>query len=255
MRIALPEFEHPVIREAFSGLDGVEGVPAEGLAEACELVRRGEAEAVVAGIEFSSRDVILACRDGLGMTGSTFSGSFVLMRGDECYVIGDAAACKHPTAEQLYEIVCQTWETARAVLEAEPRVAMLSFSTAGSGGRDETIDLIREVVTRVRAERPEILIDGEMQLDAAVAPEVAAAKGLGESAVAGRANVWILPDLNTGNILYKAMERCGGFTAAGPILQGFRGLASDLSRGSSAEDVRGVVGVLRRLAEDRGGER
>lgn len=254
MKIVFPELENPVIREAVEVTD-VEAVGVDDLAEACKLVREGKAEALVAGIDYTSREVILACREGLGMTGKTFSASFVLRRdgdeaGEEVYVLGDAAACKNPTEEQLFEIVCQTWETAR-VMVAEPRVAMLSFSTLGSGGQDPSIARAKAVLARVQAERPEIVIDGELQLDAAVNPQVGAKKAPG-SLVAGRANVLIAPDLNAGNILYKAMEQFGGFTAAGPILQGFGAPASDLSRGSTVEDVVAVIRVLERLAAQSG---
>ena len=117
---------------------------------------------------------------------------------------------------------------------------MLSFSTLGSGGRDETISLSQAVVEKVRETHPEILIDGEMQLDAAINPRVGEKKAP-NSPVAGHANVLIVPDLNSGNILYKAMEQFGNFTAAGPILQGFNAPVSDLSRGSTVEDILAVI--------------
>lgn len=119
---------------------------------------------------------------------------------------------------------------------------MLSFSTLGSGGRDETISLSQAVVEKVRETHPEILIDGEMQLDAAINPRVGEKKAP-NSPVAGYANVLIVPDLNSGNILYKAMEQFGNFIAAGPILQGFNAPVSDLSRGSTVEDILAVIEV------------
>ena len=244
VRIVFPEMENEIIQEAVAKSEGVEAVGASDLQEACKMVARGEAEGVVAGIDYTSRDVILACRDEIGMVGTTFSASFVLTRGEECYVIGDAAACKDPSEEQLYEITLQTYETARVVLEVEPKVALLSFSSFGSGGKHESMDKARAVIERVRTARPEIQIDGEMQLDTAVSERVAKKKAP-ESGVAGRANVLILPDLNSGNILYKAMEYFGGFTAAGPILQGFKAPCSDLSRGSTVEDVVEVIEIIK----------
>ena len=288
MKIVFPEILNPVVAEAVARVRGIEAVGVEmgedreesGLWEsfpqsdnrllaACEMVARGEAEAMVAGIDCTSRDVILACRDIIGARAKTFSAAFVMRRrrgegevreagkgeageefdGEEVYVVADAAACKNPTEEQLFDITVQTYETAKAVLAEEPRVAILSFSTKGSGGHDPSMEKAASVIERVRRERPEILIDGEMQLDAAISPEVGEKKAPG-SEVAGRANVLIAPDLNSGNILYKAMERFGGFTAAGPILQGFRAPVSDLSRGSTVEDVVAVIEVIKKLGEN-----
>lgn len=274
-RIVFPEWENEKIRRAVESFTEVELVRADSLEGACKKVREGEADALVAGIDYTSREVILACREGLGMTGRTFSGCFWMRRGEEEYIIADAAACKNPTVEQLTEIVIQSYETAKRLLggsdlvgrsragegiggESEgdlaeslgglsaPKVAMLSFSTAGSGGKDESIEKIRTVIDKVREIAPEIEIDGEMQLDTAIELEVRRKK-FPDSLVAGRANVLICPDLNSGNILYKSMERFGGFVAAGPILQGFKFPASDLSRGSSQEDVELVIEAMVRL--------
>ncbi|MBR1374210.1 phosphate acetyltransferase, partial [bacterium] len=135
--------------------------------------------------------------------------------------------------------------TALKLLDEEPRIAMLSFSTKGSA-RDASIDKINEVIAKVHEMYSEVKIDGEMQLDAAVNSRVAAKK-LPDSEVAGRANVLIVPDLNSGNILYKAIEQFGGYIAAGPILQGFHKPVSDLSRGSTMEDVKLVIECMGRL--------
>lgn len=247
VRIVFPEMENEIIREAVSkAASEVEAVGAASLAEACKMVANGSAEGLIAGIDYTSREVILAVRDGIGTSGATFSASFVFFKdGEPQYVIGDAAACKNPTSEQLYDITLQTYETALAVLREEPRVALLSFSTLGSGGMDPSIEKATEVVERVRSSRPEIKIDGEMQLDAAINPLVAEKKAP-SSPVAGRANVLIMPDLNSGNILYKAMEQFGRFVAAGPILQGFSKPCSDLSRGSTVDDVLAVIEVVRK---------
>lgn len=274
MKIAFPEFENEIIqavleawrnRQALAtklddlGFDSrlieVEGVPAADLAEACDLVKTGVAAALVAGIEYDSREVILACRDMLGMAerppelvkilgeGSyrTFSGLAVMQRRSQTYLLADMATCKHPTVEQLIEIVWQTYEAAQKVLVEEPRIALLSFSTLGSGGKDETIDLLKKVKERLAGTG--ILIDGEMQLDAAINPRVAAKKAP-HSLVAGQANVLIAPDLNAGNLLYKAFEQVGDYVVAGPILQGFQYPVSDLSRGSTLEDVLLTLEIL-----------
>lgn len=162
-------------------------------------------------------------------------------------ILADAGVTKNPTVEQLTDIVLQTYETALKVLDDEPRIAMLSFSTFGSA-RDESIDKIHEVISRVCTLRPEIKIDGEMQLDAAINPRVAEKKAP-SSPVAGHANVLIVPDLNSGNILYKSLEQFGGYTAAGPILQGFIKPCSDLSRGSTKEDVLLVIDTVKKLCQ------
>ena len=191
----------------------------------------------------------------------TFSASFIFTKenqaspiGQSVFILGDAAACKHPNSEQLYDITLQTADTAAkyfahlqknstdpAVADfLTPRVAMLSFSTLGSGGKDDTISLIQEVLTKVNADQPDLLIDGELQLDAAINPRIGTKKAP-NSKVAGFANVLIVPDLNSGNILYKAMEQFGNFTSAGPILQGFNAPISDLSRGSTVLDIVSVI--------------
>ncbi len=254
MKLAFAEGENPVIAEAISQCPEIEAELSPNLDAACEAVASGLADGLVAGIDYTSRDVILACRDKIGAAGQTFSASFLMSRGGEKFLVADSAACKHPTVEQLYDIVLQTYETGLVLLPDEPRIALLSFSSFGSGGHDETMDLMTTVLKRVRAERPEIIIDGEMQLDAAINPIVAEKKAP-ESNVAGRANILICPDLNSGNILYKAMEQFGGFTAAGPLLQGFKAPCSDLSRGSTVSDVVEVIKVVSALALARKGEK
>ena len=248
VKIAFPEMENSVVVEALAKTNDVEPVKANSLKEACELVRDGAAQAMVAGIDCASRDVILASREIIGAKGKTFSSCMVMEKAGQKLILADVAACKHPTEDQLFDIVMQTYETAKHELDEDPRIAMLSFSTNGSGGKNEVISKILQVIERVRAANPEILIDGEMQLDAAINGRVAKTK-MPESKVAGRANVLICPDLNSGNILYKALEQFDGYTAAGPILQGFNAPVSDLSRGSTAEDVVATINVIRRLCE------
>lgn len=247
-KIVFPEWDNPIIQQAIQKSPQIEAVPADNLNDACHMVKAGQAQSLIAGIDYTSRDVIIACRDHLGTKGKTFSSCFVLTKGKKCYIMSDAATCKNPTEEQLFDITMQTYDTASAVLpDGEvPRIALLNFSTAGSGGKDPSITRAQAVIQRVHTEHPEILIDGEMQLDAAVVPEVGQKK-FPDSRVAGHANVWIVPDINSGNILYKAMERFGGFTAAGPILQGFNAPCSDLSRGSTVADVMAVIEVEQKL--------
>ena len=279
MKIVFPEFDNPVIQSALrlhrDVKDGIiplenfihpepipiEAVPAKDLDEACELVKSHQADTMLAGIDYSSRDVILACRDHFGMAEgySTFSGLAVMHRPSrtvpapidipsspsQTYLLADMAACKHPTKAQLIDIIWQTYHSAKAILRDEPRIALLSFSTLGSGGHDDFITLAQEIIPNFREQG--ILIDGEMQLDAAVSPMIGEKKAPG-SPVAGHANVLIAPDLNSGNILYKSFEQFGGFTVAGPILQGFNFPISDLSRGSTPLDVILTIEVIARLA-------
>lgn len=251
VKLVFPEHENPVVQAAMGQCsDRVESLKAGDLVEACELVNRGEAEGLVAGIDYTSREVILACRDGIGIEKKTFSACFVMTKGKKAVILADAAACKNPNEEQLFEIVCQTYETALATLEDEPKIAMLSFSTLGSGGKDASIDKIKAVLAQLHAEKPHIKVDGEMQLDAAANEQIGRKKAP-NSAVAGQANVLICPDLNSGNILYKALEQFGGWTAAGPILQGFKQPCSDLSRGSTVEDVVAVILNLEKIIRSK----
>lgn len=270
-QIVFPEINHPYVQEAIKlakqKFPDFEAIGADNLEHACAAVKAGVADSMIAGIDYTSRDVILAARDIIGVKNPrqlekpTFSASFIFTKenkatplGQSVFILGDAAACKHPSFDQLYDITLQTYETAAKYFKylnhdstdsalnnfLTPRIAMLSFSTLGSGGKDETISLTQTVVEKVRETHPEILIDGEMQLDAAINPRVGEKKAP-NSPVAGYANILIVPDLNSGNILYKAMEQFGNFTAAGPILQGFNAPVSDLSRGSTVEDILAVI--------------
>jgi phosphate acetyltransferase len=245
-RIVFPEGGNEAVKQAVAELpsDHVEALLLDGsdaLGKSVELVAGGQADAIVAGVDFTSRDVILAVRDGIGAAGPTFSASFVIeLPDDRVFTVADCAACKNPTAEQLKDIVLQTVETHLAISDDEPRVAMLSFSTLGSGGKDSSFDKIRQAIELIKAASPELKIDGEMQLDTAVNLAIGQKKAP-NSPVAGRANILITPDLNSGNILYKSMEQFAGGHAYGPILQGFNAPVSDLSRGSTAQDVVGVA--------------
>ena len=210
------------------------------LVEATKMVANGDADAIIAGLDHTSRDVILAIRDNIGMRQDvqTFSGMFVCdMPDGRRYIIADGAACKNPTTEQLIDIVTLVSHAAKKLLTEEPRIAMLSFSTFGSGGNDASIDKIHEAVQLTREQNPELLIDGEMQLDAAIDSRIAQKKGSNNSPVAGQANILITPEINSGNILVKAIEQFGGAIVAGPILLGFKSVTSDMSRGMNLEDA------------------
>ncbi|MFV0484628.1 MAG: phosphate acyltransferase [Candidatus Saccharimonadales bacterium] len=241
-KIVFPEGGNEYIKQATARLtnDCEPILLNDDLAGAAEMVADGRADAMVAGIDYSSRDVILAVRDKIGVRDGwkTFSSLFVCdMPDGKRYIVADGATCKNPTAEQLADIVILVHEAAEKLLAETPRVAMLSFSTFGSGGKDPSMDKITETIKMVRERNPEVLIDGEMQLDAAINPRVAEKKAPTDSEVAGRANVLITPDINSGNILYKAIEQLAGAHVAGPVLLGFRAPVSDLSRGSTVDDV------------------
>jgi len=241
MKILFPEANNEYIKAAAAELSGI----CEPVLEDCDLqtaatkLANGEADAMITGIDYSTRDVILATRDYVGIAEGlkTFSSLFVAKLPDgRRYIISDGATCKNPTAEQLADIVELTHDAAAKILGEQPRVAVLSFSTFGSGGKDPSMDKTAEAIAAIRARRPDILVDGEMQLDAAVNPRIGVKKAP-ESKVAGRANVLIVPDINSGNILYKSFEQFAGATVAGPILLGFKKPVSDLSRGSTVEDI------------------
>lgn len=252
MKIVFPELENPIIQEAVlkyqKSHPEFSALKASSLEEACLMTKSNAADALIAGIDYTTREIVLVCKDYLGALGDTFSSCFVMKKtSSPPLIIADAGVTKNPTRAQLRDIVLQTQKTAKKVLDDEPRIAMLSFSTFGSA-KDESIDKINDVIRSVHESHPEIIIDGEMQLDCAINPAVAKKKSTAHpSPVAGHANVLITPDLNSGNILYKSLQQFGGYTAAGPILQGFKKPASDLSRGSTVEDVILVIATLEKL--------
>ncbi len=171
---------------------------------------------------------------------SIVSSVFFMCLPDRVLVYGDCAVNPDPTAEQLADIAISSAETARQ-FNIEPRVAMLSYST-GESGTGSDVDKVREATRLVRERRPDILVDGPMQYDAAVEPSVARSKAP-NSAVAGKATVLVFPDLNTGNNTYKAVQRSAGAVAIGPVLQGLRKPVNDLSRGALVQDIVNTVAI------------
>ncbi len=165
---------------------------------------------------------------------SRISGAFVMQRDDERYIFADAAINIDIDAQTMAEIAVQSANTAK-VIGIDPKVAMLSFSTKGSAKAPQ-VDKVAEATQLAKTAAPELAIDGELQFDAAFVESVAAAKAP-ESEVAGHANVFVFPDLQSGNIGYKIAQRLGGFEAIGPVLQGLAKPISDLSRGANEEDV------------------
>ncbi len=170
---------------------------------------------------------------------------------DGVAVFADCAINIEPTAEQLADIAVSSAKTAKAIAGIEPRVAMLSFSTKGSGNDDkftQTVPKVQRATALAKEMAPDLALDGEFQFDAAVAPEVGQLKAPG-SKVAGNANVFVFPNINAGNIGYKIAQRFGGYMAIGPVCQGFAKPLNDLSRGCSVEDIVATVAVTALQAE------
>ena len=251
--VVFPEGNNEFIKTAAQQLEDIcNPILLDGdLVTAAQMVNSGEADTIVAGIDNSTRDVILAVRDNIGIAEDqkTFSSLFVADFLDgRRVIISDGATCKNPTEQQLADIVILNHFAAQKILDTTPKIAMLSFSTFGSGGKDVSMDKIAAAIKLVQEKHPDILVDGEMQLDAAIDPRIAAKKST-NSQVAGQANVLITPDLNSGNILYKSLEQFAHATIAGPILLGFKKPCSDLSRGSTVEDIILTTKCLLKLAD------
>lgn len=215
------------------------------------LVRLGAADAMVGGAAHPSGDVIRAALWAVGLAPGirTLSSAFYMVRGEEVLTFTDCAVVPEPTPDELAEIAFTAARDRRRIVGDEPVVAFLSYSTKGSAAGPR-VERVRQALEALRRRGPDFACDGELQGDAALVADVARGKAP-ESSAAGRANVLVFPDLDSGNIAYKLVQRLGGWTAVGPILQGLARPVADLSRGASADDIVDTAAVAVLQAEER----
>ncbi len=230
-------------------IESARGIVENPLYLGCLIIKNGDADGQLAGARNTTGDVlrpalqIIKTQPGI----TCVSGAMILITkakeygSDGVIVMGDVAVTPVPEAGQLAQIAVCSAETARAVAGVEPRVAMLSFSTYGSA-KHEDVDKVVEALNLAQEMRPDLMIDGELQADAALVPTVGKLKAP-TSPVAGQANVLVVPRLEVGNIGYKLVERLGGAEAIGPILQGIARPVNDLSRGCSVDDIYKMIAI------------
>lgn len=211
----------------------------------------GDVDVTFAGINSSTGEIIYAAQTIIGLEDNldTISSigiaempNYTFSYGSNIIAVGDCAVCPNPSASELASIAIAACDTMRAVTGYEPRCAMLSYSTCGSGS-GELVDKVVSAIKIAKEKRPDLKIDGEFQLDSAIVPEVASKKVKRESDVAGQANILIFPDLNAGNIGVKLIQRFAGADAYGPLLQGFKKICCDCSRGAPVSEMVGNIAI------------
>lgn len=206
------------------------------------MVHKGKADAMVSGARAATAELLRAGLKIIGTESSTASSCFVMDTHDASWghkglmIFSDCAVVPEPDAEQLSDIAVAAAKSCKSLLGAEPVVAMLSFSSKGSGGKLPPVLLVQEAVAKAHAKAPNLLLDGELQSDAALVPSVTDTKAPG-SPIRGKVNTIIFPNLSAGNIGYKLVQRLAHADAYGPVLQGFKKPISDLSRGCSVDDI------------------
>ena len=219
------------------------------------LIKLGYADGEVAGAENSTGDVLRPAFQIVktAPNSSVVSGAFIMVLKDKNYgqdglmVFADCAVNPNPNAKQLAEIAVASARTAKAIAKMDPKVAMLSFSTKGSGSHDD-VNKVTEATKIARIMAPEIQIDGELQADAAIVEAIGRSKAP-DSYIAGKANVLVFPNLDAGNISYKLVQRLAGAEAIGPVLQGMAAPINDLSRGCSVNDIVNLVAITANQAK------
>ncbi len=239
--LTYPDME-PMVQEMFELRKGK--MPEEKVRKALQatnyfgtmLVKMGKADCLLGGATYSTADTV---RPALQLIktkpgNNIVSSCFIMVKGDERLAMGDCAINIDPTEDDLVEIAIESARTAK-VFGIDPKVAMLSYSTLGSG-KGPSVTKVANATAKLKEKAPDLAVEGEIQFDASVAPEVASIKAPG-SPVAGQANTFIFPDINAANIGYKIAARLGGYEAVGPVLQGLNAPINDLSRGCNAEEV------------------